>query len=103
MFVKVYQYHIQTEKVKDYLALQEKVAEVYKKYIHFQSIYLQSKEDETKWIEIMKFQDEGEYEKSIKLINQQEEIISLYKAFQTILVKDKKEISEEDFLLMLQM
>ena len=98
MFVKVYQYHIQKNKVDEYLAIQEKASEIYGRYLDFHTIYLNSKDDATRWIEISRYKDEDEYQKSIDMINEQEEIQELFKAFQSLLVTDKSEISEEDFI-----
>ncbi|KPB03123.1 hypothetical protein [Bacillus sp. CHD6a] len=98
MFVKVYQYHIQKNKVDEYLAIQEKASEIYGRHLDFHTMYLNSKDDATKWIEISRYKDENEYQKSMDMINQQEEIQELFKAFQSLLVTDKSEISEEDFI-----
>ncbi|UTE76770.1 hypothetical protein [Rossellomorea sp. KS-H15a] len=95
MFVKVYQYHIQKNKVDEYLAIQEKASEIYGRHLDFHTMCLNSKDDATKWIEISRYKDENEYQKSIDMINEQEEIQELFKAFQSILFS---EISEEDFI-----
>ncbi len=97
MFVKVYTYHIQHDKVGEFLNIQEKTAKIYNRYLDFQTIYLQSKEDNTKWMEITKYKDEEEYQKYIDLINLDEEIQELFNAFQSILINQKK-IDEEDFI-----
>jgi len=98
MFVKVYQYHIQKGKVREFLEIQEKVSEIYGRYLDFHTIYLNSIIDPTKWIEISRYKDEAEYQKSIEIINREGEIQELYEAFQFLLVSDKNEISEEDFI-----
>lgn len=98
MFVKVFQYYIQKDKIDEYLNIQEKALRIYSKYIDFQTIFLNSKNDETKWIEISRYKSEDEYNKSINLIDQQKEIQELYEAFQSLLVTDKNEINEEDFI-----
>ncbi|RPF55481.1 hypothetical protein [Aquisalibacillus elongatus] len=100
MFVKVYKYHIQNDKVNEYISIQERAAEIYGKYLDFNTIYLQSKEDSTKWMEITKYKNEEEYHKSINLINEEDDIQDLFKAFQTLLSSEKREISEEDFVEM---
>lgn len=97
MFVKVYQYHIQKDKVDEYLAIQERASEIYGRYLDFHTMYLNSKDDATKWIEISRYKDENEYQKSIDMINELEEIQELFEAFQSLLVTDKSEIIEEDF------
>ncbi|RPF55489.1 hypothetical protein [Aquisalibacillus elongatus] len=100
MFVKVYKYHIQNDKVNEYISIQEKASEIYGKYLDFKTTYLQSKEDNTKWMEITKYKDEEEYQKSINLINEEEEIYELFKAFQSLLSSEKQEINEENFIEM---
>ena len=98
MFVKVFRYHIQTDKVEDYLRVQEKAAEIYSKYLKSHTIYLNSLTDETEWMEITSYQNEEEYRKSIEQIDGQEEIQELFKTFQSLLVSDKQEILEEEFM-----
>ncbi|MEC5425281.1 hypothetical protein QGM71_17495 [Virgibacillus sp. C22-A2] len=98
MFVKIYQYHIKENKVDEYLSIQDKVSKIYCKYIDFHTMYFNSKNDDTKWLEITRYKDEEEYNKSIKIINEQEEIQDLFKGFQSLLLTDKSEISEEDFI-----
>eukprot|EP00130_Batrachochytrium_dendrobatidis_P008360 XP_006683235.1 hypothetical protein BATDEDRAFT_28790 [Batrachochytrium dendrobatidis JAM81] len=48
-------------------------------------MYLQSKNDDTKWMEISKYKDEEEYQKGMNLINEQEEIQELFEALQSLL------------------
>lgn len=96
MFVKVYQYHVQKGKEDVFITIQEKVTEIYKRYLDFDSIYLNSKEDTTKWLEIAKYRDEDEYSRSLEIIDKQKEIQDLFKEFQSILC-DQSEISEESF------
>lgn len=102
MFVKMYQYHIQIDRVEEYLAIQERTAKIYGKYLDFHTIHLNSKHDVTKWIEITSYKDEEDYRKSIHIINQDQEIQDLFEEFKSLLLNDKSEISEEDFILRLQ-
>ncbi|MCA1063692.1 hypothetical protein QTG56_11305 [Rossellomorea sp. AcN35-11] len=97
MFMKVYQYHIQPDRVDEYLAIQDKVSDIYGRYSTVQTLYLNSRDDATKWMEILKYEDEEQFEKSMDKINEQEEIQELFKAFQSLLVRDQKEIREEVF------
>lgn len=99
MFVKIYQYHIHNDKVNEYLAIQEKISNIYGEYSDFHTIYLNSKNDVTKWIEVTRYKDEEEYNKSIHIINQHQEIHDLFEEFQSLLLNDKSEISEEDFIV----
>ena len=99
MYVKIYQYHIQKNKENEFFAIQDQVSNIYRKHIDFQTTYLQSKIDETKWLEIAKYKDENDYNQSIQWINEEEEVQALFQAFQALLVEGKQEISEEDFTL----
>ncbi|WP_044339725.1 hypothetical protein [Rossellomorea aquimaris] len=96
MFVKVYEYHIQPEKIEEFFKVQEKAGEIYRKYLESHTLYLK-KQDGTKWMEINRYKDESEYKKSIELINEHEEIQHLFTDFQSLLVPGS-EIVEEDFL-----
>lgn len=98
MFVKVYQYYIQKEKEEEYLRIQEKAGEIYEKYLDFHTLYLKSKESDTKWLEITFYKDQDVYNKSIEIINKQIEIQELFKSFQSVLVSERSEVLEEDFL-----
>ncbi|QUG41659.1 hypothetical protein KD050_20750 [Psychrobacillus sp. INOP01] len=98
MFVKIYQYYVQPDKVEEFLSLQEKVSEIYSKSLNFHTMYINSKEDETKWIEITRYKDEIEYVKSMTFINEKKEIQELFARFQSMLLTDKNGISEEDFI-----
>lgn len=100
MFVKIYEYHIQRDKVEQYLAIQEKASEIYNRYLDFHTVYLNSKTEETKWLEITRYKDEDTYNKSMELINEQKEIQDLFETFQSLLLTEKREIREEDFLEM---
>ncbi|WP_442600209.1 hypothetical protein [Neobacillus sp. D3-1R] len=98
LFVKVYQFHIKSDKIDEYIKIQDQASEIYSKYIEFQSFILKSKAEETKWVEISRYKNEEEYNKAMKMINEYAEIQLLYKNFQSILLDEKQEISEEEFL-----
>lgn len=100
MFVKIYEYHIQKDKVEQYLAIQEKASEIYNRYLDFHTVYLNSKTEETKWLEITKYKDEKTYYKSMELINEIKEIQDLFEDFQSLLLTEKSAIREEDFIEM---
>lgn len=78
MFVKIYQYQIQPDRVEEYLEIQKESAEIYGSYIDFHSFCINSYQDKSKWIEISKYKDENEYRKSIALINDNTEIRQLF-------------------------
>ena len=98
MFVKVYEYQIHEESIEEYYRIQQKVGEIYEKYIEVETTYLQSKEDSSKWMEIAKYESEEDYRMAMTLINQEKEIQELFKSFETILLSDKNVIRNEDFL-----
>ncbi|SET52881.1 hypothetical protein SAMN05421676_105197 [Salinibacillus kushneri] len=97
MFVKVYQYHVHQDKLDEYIRIQEKAANIYAKYLDFQTLYFNSTEDKTKWIEVSRYKSKEEYERSIHLVNEEEDIHKLFHEFQSLLIEDN-EIIEEDFV-----
>ncbi|HEO8418748.1 MAG: hypothetical protein ABTA16_15010 [Niallia sp.] len=97
MYVKVYEYHIQKEKVAEYFRIQEKATNIYKKYIDSETTYLQSHDDPTKWMEITTYTSEEEYQKNIAVINENVEIQLLFSEFHSLLLPENKHIKEEDF------
>ncbi|WP_080848905.1 hypothetical protein [Cytobacillus gottheilii] len=99
MFVKVYEYYVQDDKLEEFLDIQEKASRIYGRYLLFHTQYLQSKDDPTKWLEITKYTDEKEYIQSLELINQHPEIQALFKAFQSVLLTHKREIREENYTI----
>lgn len=100
MFVKMYQYHIQQDKVEDYLNIQEQASKIYSRYLNFHTMYFNSKDDKTKWIEISRYKDEYEFNKCMSVINEQKEIQELFVRFRSLLVSEKQEISEGEFIEM---
>jgi hypothetical protein len=99
MFIKIYEYYIQPDKEQEYLRIQQKAADIYSRHIDSQSLHLKSKDEPSKWMEITRYPNEDEYKRSIKLINQYKEIQELFKEFQSLLVPEKSEIREEDFIV----
>ncbi|WP_400242194.1 hypothetical protein AB3U99_15055 [Niallia sp. JL1B1071] len=97
MYVKVYEYHIQKEKVAEYFRIQEKATNIYKKYIDSETTYLQSHDDPTKWMEITTYTSEEEYQKNIAIINENVEIQLLFSEFHSLLSPENNHIKEEDF------
>ena len=98
MFVKIYHYYIQPDKVEEFLSIQEEASKIYSKNLNFHTIYMNSKEDKTRWIEISRYKDEKEYIKSMTIINGHKEIQEMFARFQSLLLTDKNEIGEEDFI-----
>lgn len=96
MFIKIYSYNIQKDKTEEFLNIQEMAGEIYNKYINSQTTYLQSNEDDTKWMEITTYNSEDEYNRSINMVNNNIEIQKLFKLFESVLVEGKN-IVEENF------
>jgi hypothetical protein len=99
MFVKIYHYHIPKEKTEEFLKIQERAAELYGRYVEFETSYLHDKDDETKWLEVTRYKDEDVYRSSMKLLDKEEELHTLFKDFNSLLIS---EIKEEDYLEMNQ-
>lgn len=97
MYVKVYEYHIPTDKIKEYFCIQEKASNIYRKYIDSTTTYLQSNDDPTKWLEITTYQSEQDYHANIALINEQTEIAALFQEFQALLHPENSQIKEKNF------
>ena len=97
MYVKVFEYHIQKEKVAEYFRIQEKANKIYKKYIDSETTYLQSHDDPTKWMEITTYNSKEDYHFTIAIINEKEEIQQLFSEFQSLLLPDHTHVKEEDF------
>lgn len=99
MFVKVYHYQIQPDRIEEYLDIQKKSAEIYASYIDFHSFCINSNQDKSKWIEISKYKDENEYRKSINLINDNTELKQLFKEFSYLLVNGETDLVEEEYTM----
>ncbi|MFD1207192.1 hypothetical protein ACFQ38_18995 [Sporosarcina contaminans] len=98
MFVKIYEYHVQKDKVDEYLTIQQKASEIYSQYLDLHTMFLNSKDEDTKWLEITTYNDEIQYNKSMNIINERKDIQDLFEAFQSLLLTDRNEIKEEDFI-----
>lgn len=96
MFVKLFSYHINPAKEKEYLKIQEEAERIYSRFIEKKTLHLQSKEDKTKWLEVHIYENEKSYEESIHLIDAQQEIRGLYKQFLEV-ITTQEDISEEDY------
>ena len=97
MFVKVYEFHIQEGREREYLMIQEKTAEIYSRYIDCQTLYLKSINEGTKWLEISQYKDKDTYEKWIALVNKDPEIQTLFSSFEDLLDLNRKEIKEDSY------
>ncbi|WP_213367183.1 hypothetical protein [Mesobacillus boroniphilus] len=98
MFIKIYSYHIKSDKLQDYLEIQEEADRIYSIYTDSKILHLQSKDDETKWVEIQIYKTEQFYYETIQIIDQQPEIQVLYKRFLEVIISHE-EISEDNYQL----
>ena len=99
MVVKSYQYSIQRDKVDEFLAIQEESAAIYRQHLAFHTMYLNSTEDESKWIEMTFYQNEENYQQGIESINKESEIHILFEKFQSLLCPENNQILEESFVI----
>ncbi|QCR32737.1 hypothetical protein [Lysinibacillus sp. SGAir0095] len=96
MFVKVYRYQIQEDKINHYLEIQQKVLKIYKEQLNIEVIYLQNQISPVNWIEMAFYKcEKEEYRKKIKLINEQNEIQEYFNAFQATLIPGTEIVEEE--------
>jgi hypothetical protein len=96
MYVKVYEYHIKPEMEREFIKLQAEAEKIYSEHIEKQSIFLKSKEDSSKWIEMIFYQDENRYNECIKVIDHHEKIQNLYAIFLSLIVS-KTEVTEGNY------
>ncbi|WP_409296683.1 hypothetical protein V1498_02185 [Peribacillus sp. SCS-26] len=101
MYVKVYQYHIKQDKQEEYLRLQKRTLQIYKRYTKYETLYLNSEADESKWIEIMRYDSREDCSRSTENINRHPEIQGLFEEFEKLLSEEKKEITEDNFHLVI--
>ena len=97
MFVKVYRYHIRPDKEEAFLAMQERAGAVYKKHVHYRTVYLKSEDDPGLWLEIQWCRDKETYQRAMALINALPGIEQLWKEFQLLLDPEKTDIKDECF------
>lgn len=98
MFVKIYSYHIKSDKEEEYLKIQEEADRVYSRFLDKKTLHLQSMSDKTNWLELHIYENETIYNDNIQIIDQQPEIQVLYKRFREI-ITSLEEISEENYHL----
>ncbi len=95
MFVKLYRYRVQPEKIKEYHVIQERAGQIYQKHVRYRAVYLRNQNDPGLWLEIHWYPDEETYRRSMDLINAEPEIKQLWREFQTTLDPNDPEIHEE--------
>ncbi len=95
MFVKVYRYHIQPAKMGEFLKIQERAAEIYRKHVSYRAVFLQSRDDPGLFLEIQWCRDEDTYRKAMDAINAEPGITQLWNEFETLLRPGDRTVSEE--------
>lgn len=96
MFIKVYTYYVIPEREQDFLEIQAQAEIIYSRYVEKQSLFLRSKDDNAKWMEIQIYKDETSYNESTKIIDQQKEIVDLYNRFMKLIIS-KEEFNDENY------
>lgn len=97
MFVKVYRYHIQSDKTDEFLGIQRRVGEIYSKHASYRSVYLRSRDEPGLWLEIQWCVDEDTYRHAMESINAEPGIGKLWQEFQMLLDPEKPGVQEECF------
>ena len=95
MFVKIYRYHIRPDKAKEFLDIQKRAGEIYRKHVSYRVVYLKSQKDPGTWLEIQWCAVEDTYRKAIDLINAEPGIKRLWQEFQAVLDPKDPKIQEE--------
>jgi hypothetical protein len=95
MFVKAYRYRVQADKAEEYLTIQERAGQIYKKHVRYRSVYLRSEDDPGLWMEIHWYTDEKTYRRAMDLINCEPAINQLWLELKAVLDPDDPEIHEE--------
>lgn len=97
MFVKMYQYYIHPEKTEQFWAVQKKPNSLYTKYVQYRVHFLRDEKNPSRWLEIQYYPNQESYEKGQRLVNEDQEIKELWKAFQSVLDPRYQIIQEEQF------
>ncbi|MGB7055354.1 MAG: hypothetical protein WBE28_08555 [bacterium] len=97
MFVKVYRYHIRSEKTEEFLDIQERAGKIYRRHVSYRAVYLKSQDDPGLCLEIQWCADEDTYRSAMERINSEPGIKELWQEFQILLDPEKPDIQEECF------
>jgi hypothetical protein len=97
MSVKVYRYHIRPDKTAEFLDIQQRAGEIYRKYVSYRAVYLKSQDDPGLWLEIQWCSDEDAHRRAMESINAEPAIKQIWQEFQMILDPEKPKIEEEYF------
>jgi quinol monooxygenase YgiN len=88
LFVSVYNYSIPSAKVKEFINLEKKAIKIYlEKGCSGIELYREMK-DNSRWLEINRFQDIEHYNEIIKLVNSDPHIEKLYEEFLKLMSDD---------------
>ncbi|MED1563952.1 hypothetical protein P4U44_18975 [Alkalihalobacillus alcalophilus] len=102
LYVKVYEFFIQEDKVEQYFNIQNRAVELYKKHLNCEVMYLQCTTDKTKWMEFSKYVSEENYKEGLSKINIEPEIQSLFKQFESCLLPENQKIEEYNYYLRME-
>jgi len=98
MFVKVYKYKIQPNKLEQFLRIQEEAAKIYSRYIpSYGSINLRNCKNPKQMLEISWYSDEKTYREGLHKVNADPHIDKLFQEFKTLLDPDDPSILEEEY------
>ena len=97
MFVKVYRYHIRPDKTEEFLNIQQRAGEIYRKHVSYRAVYLKNQDDPGLWLEIQWCSDEDVYRRAMESINAEPAIKELWQEFQLLLDPEKPGVQEERF------
>lgn len=98
MYVKVYSYHINPDKVEEYIKIQQVAERIYSEYVEKTTYYLKSIDNPMKWTELHQYESEGVYRQAVEKVNDRPEIKELYKAFLNVLMDDSQ-VTEEEYVM----
>ena len=99
MFVKMYRYRIRPDREKQYLAIHDRAAQIYRKHVRFREVHLKSPGDPGTWVELQYYEDEQTYLNTIKVIEAEPEIGELFQKFQDVIDPAHTGVKEEQFEL----
>ncbi|WP_454190163.1 hypothetical protein [Paenibacillus sp. Marseille-Q7038] len=95
MFVKMYIYHVNLDRLAEYKKIMERADKLYRRYVNYELFYMESEEEPGKFVEVQTYASEELYEIGQKLINKDFELMDLNQSFEAILAPNNKEIQEE--------
>ena len=102
MFIKIYEYRIREDREALFLSIQEKAASIYQAHMNCEIMLLKCLEDKTKWLEISRYNSQGDYLNGMKRVNEVPAIQYLFKESESCLVSDVLDIQEQNYSMKLR-